>query len=126
MGAARPGVEIQTKENIMSRFVFSENRSVTLVSLPAGARAAYSLETAAEIAGVHPELARYYWNQGLFGPAREREGAEPVFDDDTLYELRRIEHYRKHLGVSRRALPLLARLLRDVARLEAEIRFLKE
>jgi len=110
----------------MSRFVISENRSFAVVRLEDGGRAAYSLEAAAEIAGVHPDLARYYWNQGLFGPRPTDAGADPVFDNDSLYELRRVEHYRKHMGVSRRALPMLARLLREVARLEAEVRFLKD
>lgn len=88
-------------------------------------RATYSLEVAAEVAGVHPELARHYWKRGLVGSYRDGDEADPVFDDDALYELRRIEHYRRYFGVSRRALPLLCRLLREVARLEDEVRFLK-
>jgi len=85
----------------------------------------YTLEIVAEIAGVPPQQAMNYWMQGLFG-SRAAAGAEPVFDDDALYELRRIEHYRRHYGVSRRALPLISRLLREVARLEAEVRFLQD
>jgi DNA-binding transcriptional MerR regulator len=110
----------------MNRLILSETQSMAVVALATGGRAAYSLESAAQIAGVHPEMARFYWNQGLFGPRPPAAGSEPVFDDDALYELRRIEHYRKHLGVSRRALPLLSRLLREVTRLEAEVRFLND
>jgi DNA-binding transcriptional MerR regulator len=109
----------------MSPPEYSKKSSVTVVSVSRG-RATYSLGVAAELAGVHPELARYYWQRGLLGSGRPAQGEDPVFDDDALYELRRIEHYRQHFGVSRRALPLLCRLLREVARLEAEVRFLKD
>jgi DNA-binding transcriptional MerR regulator len=109
----------------MSKPASSRKRSVTVLSLTRGGRATYSLEALAELAGVHPELARHYWKQGLFG-RRPTADSTPVFDDDALYELRRIEHYRQHFGVSRSALHLIARLLREVARLEAEVRFLQD
>ncbi|HEY4989517.1 MAG TPA: MerR family transcriptional regulator [Opitutaceae bacterium] len=89
-------------------------------------RSTYTLEAAAELADVHPELVRYYLSQGVFGPLAAGEGQTPLFDEDAVYELRRIEHFRRHYGVHRRALPLISRLLRDVARLEAELRFRRE
>jgi DNA-binding transcriptional MerR regulator len=107
----------------MSNFVILENHTLVLTRATPAARSTYSLDDAAQLAEVHPELVRYYWRLGLFGPARGGSGPEPVFDDDAIYELRRIEHYRRHYGVNRRALPLISRLLREVARLEAEVRF---
>jgi DNA-binding transcriptional MerR regulator len=107
----------------MSNFVIIENHTLVLSRGAAGARSTYTLADAAQLADVHPELVRYYWRLGLFGPVRGETESEPVFDDDALYELRRIEHYRRHFGVNRRALPLISRLLREVARLEAEVRF---
>lgn len=124
MGAARPGLEIQTDKNIMSKASPSRKRRVSVVRFIRAGRSSYTLEVVAEIAGVPAEQAMNYWKQGLFG-SRPAAGARPVFDDDALYELRRIEHYRRHYGVSRRALPLISRLLREVARLEAEVRFLQ-
>jgi hypothetical protein len=109
----------------MSKALPSKRRSVTMLSLTQSARATYSLEVVAELAGVHPDLALHYWKQGLFG-SRAASGSKPRFDDDALYELRRIEHYRQHYGISRSALPLITRLLREVARLEAEVRFLQD
>jgi len=125
VGAAGPGVEIQAGKNIMSKPAPSRKRRLAAVSVTRAGRAVYTLEVVAEIAGVPREQAMAYWRQGLFG-SRSAGGAKPVFDDDALYELRRIEHYRRHYGVSRRALPLLSRLLREVARLEAEVRFLQD
>jgi DNA-binding transcriptional MerR regulator len=107
----------------MSNFVILEARSVELERTGGGSPSAYSLSDAARLADVHPELLRYYCRLGLFGNRTAAGAPEPVFDDDALYELRRIEHYRRHYGVNRRALPLISRLLRELARLEAEVRF---
>jgi DNA-binding transcriptional MerR regulator len=104
----------------MSNFVILE--SSALVARESG-RSTYSVDAAAELCNLHPELVRYYCRIGLFGPSRADPESEPVFDDDAIYELHRIEHYRRHYGVSRRALPLISRLLHEVARLEAEVRF---
>jgi DNA-binding transcriptional MerR regulator len=106
----------------MSDFVITENQSIVLTRGPS-TRQTYSLEDAARAADVHPELLRYYCRVGLFGPDKGDPESDPVFDDDAIYELRRIEHYRRHYGVNRRALPLISGLLRELARLEAEVRF---
>jgi DNA-binding transcriptional MerR regulator len=109
----------------MSDFIFSEKHTLTVVSLTGASPANYSLETAARLAGVPTEMLRYYCRLGLFGAARARAETEPTFDDDALYELRRIEHYRRRHGVNRRALPLLCELWRELDRLQAELRFLR-
>jgi len=85
------------------------------------ARATYTLELAAQLTGAEPELIRYYHVSGVL-QAHPAMAAEPVFDDDAIYELRRLEHYRRHLGANRQALVLIGGLLREVARLEAELR----
>jgi DNA-binding transcriptional MerR regulator len=109
----------------MTNFVFYVNPEQAIMCLPAGARALYSLDTAARLTGVHPEKLRHYCALGLFGP--EWAGAEsgPTFDDNTLYEVRRIEHGRQHHGLSLRALPLVCELWREVDRLETEVRVLR-
>lgn len=99
--------------------------SLILVQMPAPTPATYSLETAAALAGVHPEMLRYYCRRGLLGEARAHPGVEPVFDDDALYELRRFEYYRKTQGVNRKTLRLICGLWREVERLQAELRFLR-
>jgi DNA-binding transcriptional MerR regulator len=109
----------------MSKPVFSNSYSLMLIGVTAAGPAVYSLEEAARLAGVHPEMLRYYCQLGLFGEARARPEAELVFDDDALYELRRFEHYRRRHGVNRQTLRLICDLWRDVERLEAELRFLR-
>jgi DNA-binding transcriptional MerR regulator len=110
----------------MSNFVILSQHRLAPDRQEGDGRSMYTLEAAAELADVHPELVRYYWSKGLFGPARSGQGDGPLFDEDAVYELRRIEHYRRHYGVHRRALPVISRLLREVARLEAELRFRRE
>ena len=102
-----------------------ENFSLTLVRVTEASPAVYSLEAAAHLAGVHPEMLRYYCQLGLFGEARARPEAGLVFDDDALYELRRFEHFRRDYGMNRRTLRLISGLWREVERLEAEVRFLR-
>ncbi len=107
----------------MSNFVIVEKHTLVLAPGEASGRQVHSLGAASELAGVHPEMILYYCRLGLVDAVGGDARSEPVFDDDAIYELRRIEHFRRHYGVSRRALPLIHRLLRDVARLEAEVRF---
>jgi DNA-binding transcriptional MerR regulator len=104
---------------------FTERASLSLVRVTEAGPAAYSLETAARLAGVHPEMLRHYCRLGLFGDAYARPGSERLFDDDALYQLRRFEYYRRHHGVNRRTLRLICGLWREIERLEAELRSLR-
>ncbi len=87
--------------------------------------AVYSLEDAARLANLHPEMLRFYCQQGFFGEALAQPESELTFDDDALYELRRFEHYRLRHGVNRKAMRLIAGLSREVERLQNELRFLR-
>jgi DNA-binding transcriptional MerR regulator len=109
----------------MTNFIFYANPTLTLVCLPAGMPVRRSLATIADESGIHPDLVRHYCLLGLLGPERTMRAPEPTFDDDALYTLRRIDHYRRHHGVNRQALVLLCALERDVERLERELRFLR-
>jgi DNA-binding transcriptional MerR regulator len=109
----------------MSEPVFPERYSLTLVRVTEASPATYSLEAAARLSGVHPEMLRYYCRLGLFGDARARPETELIFNDDALYEVRRFEHFRRHHGVNRKTLRLICRLWREVERLQAEVRFLR-
>ena len=100
--------------------------SLMVIRMSATVPATYSLQTAADLAGMHAEMLRYYCRLGLFGKARARPDAEPLFDDDALYELRRFEHYRQKQGVNRKTLRLICGLWREVERLQAELRFLRD
>ena len=103
----------------------AEKFSWSLVLVTAARPAAYSLEDAAALAGVRPEMLRHYCQLGLFGAARARPGSELVFDDNALYELRRFEHYRRQHKLSRKTVRLICGLWHEVERLQAELRFLR-
>jgi hypothetical protein len=109
----------------MNEFVFSETRILSGVGVIQAAPSVHSLDAAARLAGMHPEMLRYYCRLGLLGARLAAMASEPTFDDNALYEVRRIEHYRRHHGVNRRALPLLCALIREVESLQAELRFLR-
>jgi DNA-binding transcriptional MerR regulator len=106
-------------------FTFYASPSLTIVCVPAGASALYSLAAAARLTGVHVEMLRYYCRLGLIDALQDDRESEPVFDENALSEVRRIEHYRRHLGVNRRALPLLCELWREGERQKIELRFLR-
>lgn len=109
----------------MSDELYSE-RYFVLVRSTAIGRTLYSLETASHLTGVHRDLLQHYCRIGLLGEERATSEAEPIFDDDALYEVRRIEHLRRHHGVNLRALPLLRDMSREIDRLRAEVRFLRD
>ena len=109
----------------MSIPISTGNYTLTLVRVTEISHATYSLEAAAQLAEVHPEMLRYYCQLGLFGEERARQEVELIFDDDALYELRRFEHYRRQHGVSRKTLRVLCGLWREVEHLQNELRFLR-
>ena len=109
----------------MTNFVLYVNPELAIMCVPAGAAAVYSLETAADLTGVHPDLLLHYCQLGLLGASRAGTDREPTFDDNALYDVRRIEHHRRHHGVNRPALVLLCELWREIDRLETEVRFLR-
>jgi DNA-binding transcriptional MerR regulator len=109
----------------MSAPVHSKKCALSLVLVTEAGPMIYSLETTARLAGVHPEMLRYYCRLGLLGEARAQPEAELIFDDNALYELRRFEHYRRHHGVNRKTLRLISSLWREVERLQTELRFLR-
>jgi DNA-binding transcriptional MerR regulator len=109
----------------MNKTSFHENYSLASVSIEVVEPRAYSLEATARLANVHPEMLRYYCQLGLFGEARTQSDVELIFDDDSVYELRRFEHYRQHHNVNRRTLRLMCSLWHEVERLKMELRFLR-
>jgi putative ubiquitin-RnfH superfamily antitoxin RatB of RatAB toxin-antitoxin module len=107
----------------MSEAVPERKYPLVLVSLREAGPSTYSIEDAARMAGIHPELLRHYCRLGIFGRSMAAKDADPVFDDDSLYELLRFEHFRRFHGWNRRTARLICNLLREVERLQAELRF---
>jgi len=85
----------------------------------------HSLTTAAGLAGVSPEQFHHYHQQGFLSQTHATAEGQPVFDDQAIYEVRRIEHLRRVHGVPPSALPLVWELLNEVEQLRAEARYLR-
>jgi DNA-binding transcriptional MerR regulator len=110
----------------MPNFIFYASPTRAILCLDSQAGAPYSLNDVARLTGVHPELLRYYCRLGLLDGHREGPDDWPAFREGALREVRRIEHYRRSLGIGRRALPLICGLRRDGERLDIELRFLRD
>jgi hypothetical protein len=105
-------------------FILCSCTALTLVCLPPGPPARHSLADAAHLTGVHPEMLRYYCRLGLLDARLDAVTREPTFDNDALEETSRIEHFRRYLGVHRRALPLICQLRRECERMQIKLAFL--
>lgn len=105
-------------------FILYANPALALVCVPADAPARFSFEAAAALTGVHPDLLRYYCRLGVIERYDDGLAGEPTLDESALHEVRRLEHYRRHLGVCRRALPLLCALRREGERMHIKLHFL--
>ncbi len=123
-GTRRPRHENSRRSTPAAAVVPYASPTLTLIRVISGSRPGVSLATAAHLTGVHPAMLLYYGRLGLLGPGHLDGESEATFDGDALEEVRRIEHYRRHLGVHRRALPLVCALQRESVRLRIELRFL--
>lgn len=103
-----------------------QQATLTLVQVTVTHHAAHSLDAAAEITGVPSDMLRKYCELGLLGEARSQPDTDLTFNEADLYEVRRIEHYRRKLGVDLHALPVIANLVQEVERLRAELRFFRD
>ena len=109
----------------MKASVFAEETSLTLVCVTEAAPTTYSLEAAASLAGIHPEMLRHYCRLGFFGESPVGPETELIFDDNALCKLRRFEDYRRNHGMNRKTLRLIFSLFRDIEILQTELRFLR-
>ena len=107
-----------------ANFVLYTCAELTLVCLPPGPAPRHSLWDAAHLTGVPPEMLRYYCRLGLLDARPDPVTREPTFDNDAVEEISRIEHYRRYLGVHRRALPLICQLRRECERMRIKLAFL--
>jgi DNA-binding transcriptional MerR regulator len=105
--------------------VFYSCPIVTLVCQPSAAKPQISLTSASQMTGVHPEMIRYYSRLGLIATQWDPIANDLALDGDALDEVLRIEHYRRNLGVQRRALHLICELHREAERQHIELAFLR-
>ena len=77
----------------------------------------YTLEIIAEITGVSTQTLVQYQEHGII---------RPVFDDETIRALRRIEHLRETCEMNLSGLKMFTRLLEEVEQLREELRLLQK
>jgi len=110
----------------MNNPTFAEEKSLKLICVTEPGPSTYSLEDAASLMGIHPEMVRHYCRLGLCGEARAMPETDLIFDEDAIYQLRRFEHYRRNNRVSRKTLRLIFSLWRDIELLQTELRYLRD
>lgn len=88
-------------------------------------RMEYTMDSISSLTGIEQEMIQHYCRLGLLGPKFQETLGDTVYTEENLFELRRIEHYRR-LGVNLSALPIIYELLQDVERLADEVRFLRD
>ena len=83
----------------------------------------YSVETAAQLTGIRPELIRYYCARSLISPVVEREPGNFIFDTRALCAMRRITILRHEHGLDFAAAQIVADLLPQIDCLSASVAF---
>jgi MerR family transcriptional regulator, heat shock protein HspR len=84
-------------------------------------QAPYSLEDLARLADVPPALVQRYFDEGLLEPVAGNSRTAWFFDDNALFELRRIQRLRRELGVNIAGVAVIRDLLRQIDELKAEL-----
>jgi MerR family transcriptional regulator, heat shock protein HspR len=85
----------------------------------------YSLEELARLGGVSPALVQRYFDEGLIEAVAGNQHTSWFFDDNALFELRRIQRLRHELGVNIAGIAVIRELQRQIEELEAEIERLR-
>jgi len=83
----------------------------------------YSLDVAAELAGVSRRELLMYCRAGLVRPAYQPPYGVMEFDDEAILAVRRLERIRAEHGLGVGGLKAMAGLLEEVEHLRAELRF---
>lgn len=89
-------------------------------------QAPYSLEELARLAGTSPALAQRYLDEGLLEPVAGNARTSWFFDDNALFELRRIQRLRRELGVNIAGVAVIHELQRQIDELKAELERLRQ
>src|ERR1700747_2334855 len=82
----------------------------------------FDVTTAAEYTAVDPDGIRPYCREGLIRATRYKEDGEPLFDEDGIYWLRRIQSLRTEMRLEGPSLRIVLDLMQEVERLRQELR----
>jgi DNA-binding transcriptional MerR regulator len=82
----------------------------------------FDVRTAAEYTAVDPDGIRTYCREGLIRATRYEEDGEPLFDEDGIYWLRRIQNLRTEMRLEGPSLRIVLDLMQEVERLRQQLR----
>ena len=85
----------------------------------------YTLESVAHLTGVSRRSILIYCKSGLVHARVDDEIGAMSFDDEAIYTIRRIEYLRGIHGINLAGVQMIFDLMRELRRLEEEMRFLR-
>lgn len=85
----------------------------------------YNLDGAVHLTGVSRRSVLLYCRAGLVRAREDPEIGALAFDDEAIYTIRRVEYLRAERGINLEGVRMIFDLLREVRRLEHEMRFLR-
>ena len=85
----------------------------------------YNLEGVVHLTGVSRRSVLLYCKSGLVRASEDPEIGALAFDDEAIYTIRRVEYLRTQRGINLDGIRMIFDLLREVRRLEHEMRFLR-
>lgn len=88
--------------------------------------APYTIEDLARRARVAPALVQRYLEEGLLAPIAGNARTSWFFDDNALFELRRIQRLRHELGVNIAGVAVIRELLQQIDELKTELEKLRQ
>ena len=98
----------------------------TLVVVSEDPECQFSLERAAELSGMHPEMILEFTRAEIVHTIGEDPDGAPRFDESEIVRLRQIEHLRADEGVSLRLIRYILALLDRLETAEHELHLLRE
>jgi gluconate kinase len=126
VGAVVNFIYIQPEENIMSTRNVQDNTAFFSMELfQSKPDVLYSLDVAAQLAGVPRRSILIYCRAGLVRSILQPPYGVMTFTEEAIHTVRRIEHVRTNHSADLTLLKTLFGLLEEVQQLRAELRFLK-
>jgi hypothetical protein len=99
--------------------------SSTLQVFETGPEDVYPIEIVAHLTHTPRHLIAVYCRHGLIAPVAPPERGGWWFDEEAIFELRRLNFLRAEYGLEPSALRVLVNMHRELDRLRAEVRFLR-
>jgi DNA-binding transcriptional MerR regulator len=83
----------------------------------------YNLDGVVHLTGVSRRSVLLYCKSGLIRALEDPDVGALAFDDEAIYTIRQVEHLRSQRGINLDGIRMIFDLLREVRRLEHEMRF---